>query len=165
MWKNVIGSLVFLLILIYAFGFTRWAHIETEIAIKAPPETVWATLTDFPAYPNWNPFIQKIEGTGAVGEKLTAEMHPLHMESAQTFSPKLLVVEPNKELRWLGKLGIPAIFDGEHYFEIEATETGSRLVNGERFRGLLLLAIDPEEFISSFEAANEAMKMQIEAAN
>ena len=58
------------------------------------------------------------------------------MESAQTFSPEVLVAEPAKELRWLGKLWIPAIFDGEHYFEIEATETGSRLVNGERFRML-----------------------------
>lgn len=33
-----------------------------------------------------------------------------------TFKPKILIVEPNKEFRWKGKLGINGIFDGKHYF-------------------------------------------------
>ena len=35
------------------------------------------------------------------------------------FKPRVLKAEPNRELRWLGHLGIPGLFDGEHIFTIE----------------------------------------------
>ena len=162
MLLKILAGIAILVAAIYAFGFTLTAEIRTEIDIEAPPEKVWAVLTDFRAYPEWNPFIQKIEGTAAVGETLNAEMHPLHMDSAQSFSPEVLVADENKELRWLGDLLLPGIFDGEHFFQIEATETGSRLVNGENFRGILLLAFDMDDFLPSFEAANEALKKRVE---
>jgi uncharacterized protein YndB with AHSA1/START domain len=31
--------------------------LHTEIEIEASPDRVWKTLTDFAAYPDWNPFI------------------------------------------------------------------------------------------------------------
>nr|WP_255305408.1 SRPBCC family protein [Acidithiobacillus ferrivorans] len=34
-------------------------QIETNIEITATPERVWSILMDFPAYPQWNPFISK----------------------------------------------------------------------------------------------------------
>lgn len=162
MFNKILAGIVILVIAIYAFGFTQAAEIRTEIDIEAPPEKVWAVLTDFGAYPDWNPFVRKIEGSAAVGETLNAEMHPLHMDSSQSFSPEVLVADENKELRWLGKLLLPAIFDGEHIFQIEKTETGSRLINSEKFRGILLLAINTDDFVPSFKAANEALKKRVE---
>ncbi len=164
MFKRILAGIVILVLAVYAFGFTQTAEIRTEIDIEAPPEKVWAVLTDFESYPDWNPFIRKIEGRAAVGETLSAEMYPLHMDSSQSFSPEVLVVDESKELRWLGKLLLPAIFDGEHIFRIEQTETGSRLMNGENFRGILLLAFDMDDFVPSFEAANEALKKRVEEA-
>ena len=32
--------------------------------------------------------------------------------------PTVLVAEPGRELRWLGRLFVPRLFDGEHRFEI-----------------------------------------------
>jgi len=37
-------------------------HIATEILIQAPPTRVWQVLTDFGAYPQWNPFIVSLQG-------------------------------------------------------------------------------------------------------
>jgi hypothetical protein len=35
------------------------------------------------------------------------------------FKPKILKYEPEKEIRWLGKLWIPKIFDGEHSLKLK----------------------------------------------
>src|SRR5437870_334548 len=46
---------------------------------------------------------------------------------------------PNRELRWLGRLGLPRLFDGEHIFQIEPLgPTRTRFIQRERFRGLLV---------------------------
>lgn len=44
-------------------------EIKTEILINAAPEKIWAILTDFDNYPNWNPFIKTIEGRVEIGSK------------------------------------------------------------------------------------------------
>ena len=41
-----------------------------------------------------------------------------------TMHPTVPVAEPGRELRWLGRLGLPGVFDGEHRFEIHETEPG-----------------------------------------
>ncbi len=51
-------------------------EIKTEIEIAATPEQVWSILTDFSAYPQWNPFIRSINGTVKTGERLTAFIQP-----------------------------------------------------------------------------------------
>lgn len=50
-------------------------QIETRVVINASPEQVWATLTDFQAYPDWNPFIVKLKGKPAVGTTLEAHLN------------------------------------------------------------------------------------------
>jgi hypothetical protein len=36
-----------------------------------------------------------------------------------TFTPTVLIVEPGRELRWIGRIGPGGIFDGEHTFTIQ----------------------------------------------
>jgi hypothetical protein len=38
-------------------------QIKTEIEISAPPSRGWEILTDFPHYPDWNPFILEVKGS------------------------------------------------------------------------------------------------------
>ena len=40
-------------------------QVETEIDIAAPPERVWEVLTDFAAFPGWNPMLPEVRGTPA----------------------------------------------------------------------------------------------------
>ncbi|MGH2597543.1 MAG: SRPBCC family protein [Actinomycetota bacterium] len=37
-------------------------ELRAEIEIDADPDTVWSVLMDFGASPEWNPFIDPIEG-------------------------------------------------------------------------------------------------------
>ena len=79
----------------------------------------------------------------------------------------MLAAEPGRELRWLGRVGAPRVFDGEHRFAIAPTAGGSRLVHEERFSGVLvpLLARSlRRDLPAAFERANRALKARAEAA-
>ncbi len=89
--------------------------IETSVEINAPAAVLWGLLTDFVQMPTWNPFITAISGNPAVGERLSVTIAPPG-KSAMRFAPKVLAARPERELRWLGHLLVPGLFDGEHYF-------------------------------------------------
>ena len=42
-------------------------QLEATTEIDAPPPEVWAVLTDFDRYPDWNPFIRAIVGDCEAG--------------------------------------------------------------------------------------------------
>ena len=114
------------------------AEIRHEIEIDAPASAVWAVLTDWARYPDWNPFVTSLEGERREGAGLGVRIAPPGGRP-MTFRPTLLTVRDQQELRWLGRLLVPGLFDGEHAFEIRPLADGrSLLVQSERFRGLLV---------------------------
>lgn len=140
-------------------------HIETEIEIDAPAERVWDILTDFQEYPNWNPFIKELGGKPAVGEKLRMFIQPPGGKGIG-IKPTVLKSDENRELRWLGKILISGLFDGEHYFRIEPIhENRARFVHGENFSGILvgLFAKSLDEgTLRGFQEMNAALKKRAE---
>jgi len=142
-------------------------HIRTEIDIAASPDTVWRVLADFSAYPEWNPFVRAISGKQAPGTRLNVTVQPEGGE-AMSFKPRLLVFEPQRELRWKGHLLAPGVFDGEHYFQLaEPSPRQVRFVHGEVFSGFLVplvfrgsMRADTER---GFAAMNQALKVRAEA--
>lgn len=141
--------------------------IEAEIEIRASTERVWKLLTEFASYPQWNPFVRSIEGDLVVGQKLKVFIQPPG-SGGMRFRPTLLVVSPARELRWRGRLLLPGVFDGEHYFKLEPTPNGTVLVRqGERFTGVLVpLARKSLDGATrqGFIAMNEALKREAEGA-
>lgn len=112
-------------------------RLTTEVDITAPPEEVWRHLTDLDAFPEWNPFITRAEGAVEVGQRLTIRLEPPGGKP-MTFRPTVTVVEPGVALEWLGRLGIPWLFDGRHRLDLSPTPEGTHLVHHESFRGLLV---------------------------
>lgn len=113
-------------------------ELHTEVVICAAAGTVWDVLTDFARYPEWNPFIFSIEGKLAVGERLSVRFAGGELKNV-TFRPTVLYIEKLREVRWLGHLLLPLLFDGEHRFAIEPLDDASvRFVQQEVFSGLLV---------------------------
>ena len=140
-------------------------ELRTEIEFDGTPEGVWAVLADLPAYPEWNPFIEKIDGELRVGGKLDVRLQPVD-ERGITLHPTVLAAEPGRELRWLGHLMVPGIFDGEHRFRIEEAGPGRvRFVQSERFGGILLpflwRKIRDGGTAKGFRAMNEAIARRV----
>ncbi|HYP62150.1 MAG TPA: SRPBCC domain-containing protein [Thermomicrobiales bacterium] len=140
-------------------------QIRTEIDIAAEPEQVWDVLQNFDAYPEWNPFIPEITGPIEEGERLNVRLQPPEGKGMR-FRPRVLEVAPGRALRWLGHLGIPGLFDGEHRFLIEPVGPNRvRFVQEERFSGLLvplILRFAGSGTRRGFEAMNAALKSRVE---
>ena len=140
-------------------------ELHTEIEINASPERVWDILADLAAYPRWNPFIRHISGKLEVGERLEVRLEPPGGRGI-TLRPTVLSAEPNRQLRWLGHLLVPGIFDGEHTLATEPLdENRVRFVQHEVFKGVLvpLVARSLANTLCGFEEMNGALKEQAEA--
>lgn len=142
-------------------------ELKTEVEIAAPLEVVWDTLTDLAAYPDWNPFIVSAEGRAEVGGRLTNRMQPPGGQGI-TFKPTVTVVEPLVAFEWLGRLGLPGIFDGRHRFDLAPSNSGGTLVKqSEQFDGVLVglmrTSLDTKTR-AGFEAMNAALKARAESA-
>lgn len=140
-------------------------QLETEIQINAPAEMVWKVLIDFHAHPIWNPFIKELRGKPVEGEKLRVFIKPPGGKG-MVFKPTVLMAEENRELRWLGRLFVPGLFEGEHYFKIEPVgEDSVRFIHGEIFSGILvrLFASSLDQgTLAGFREMNEALKKRAE---
>ena len=140
-------------------------ELKTAIEIDATPDQVWDVLMDFGAYGDWNPFVTSLSGEARTGETLTVQLEPPDGRG-MTVRPTVQRAERATEFRWLGRLGLPRIFDGEHIFELEAHDGGTRFVQREEFRGVLvapLLAWVGKSTEAGFIQMNEALKARVEA--
>jgi len=140
--------------------------LETHVFINAPAERVWSLLTDFPEYHRWNPFITSVQGRPDVGKKLEVSIQPVGAKGMR-FRPTVLAVEKHRELRWKGKLLLPGLMDGEHYFKLEPKPDGGVLFQqGELFSGILVPLFKGSldgPTRQGFIAMNEALKREAEA--
>ncbi|MDD9933380.1 MAG: SRPBCC domain-containing protein [Myxococcales bacterium] len=140
-------------------------ELRTETEIAAPPEVVWAVLTDAESFGDWNPFIHEMDGALQVGGQLRVTVGAPG-KSRMTFKPQVLTADENRELRWRGKLLVRGVMDGEHVFELQPTEDGTRFLHYEHFSGVLvplLKGMLERDTLPGFEAMNEALKARAEA--
>jgi hypothetical protein len=136
-----------------------------QIEIQATAERVWELLTDFASFPTWNPFIRRASGEIKAGARLEVFIQPSGA-GGMKFQPTVKKAEPDRELRWLGHLVLPGLFDGEHIFTIEPLEESRvRFTQREIFTGLLVplfargLDTDTQR---GFEEMNQALKARAE---
>lgn len=142
-------------------------ELVTEIDIRASAARVWEVLADLSSYPAWNPMIRQASGELRPGARLTVRFQP-EGSRGHTFRPKLLVVEPGRELRWLGWPRFPGLFDSEHYWRLAELEDGkTRLAHGVVVYGLLAPLAGRLMLRTSkgpFEAMNKAHKERAEGS-
>ena len=157
-------------ILVYQINAKQWfalafsKQLSSEIMIDSSAQRVWALITDFDGFPRWNPFIRRAAGEVRTGARLEVLIQPSGTKGT-TFHPKVLKVEPNRELRWLGRLYVPWLFDGEHALIIEPSgESSVKFIQREKFTGLLvpLARSTLRDTQRGFEEMNRALKQQAE---
>lgn len=139
--------------------------IQTEIEVLASAARTWDVLTATAEWPQWNPFVVELSGRLEVGSPLSVRLK-LPGRNAMAMRPVVTKVEPGREFRWRGKLGIAGIFDGEHGFRVTPDGEGRcRFEQFENFSGLLvlpILAMIGTDTRAGFESMNKALKARAE---
>ncbi len=139
--------------------------IRSAIEIRAPLETVWSVLTDFAAYPEWNPHVRRVQGTVEYGARITIHTRPPGGRLI-VMRPHVVTWEPPKELRWRSTFVSESLFSGEHGFRLEPITTGRvRFVQDETFSGMLVplySRLRLPRTRTGFDDTNEALRDRAE---
>ena len=137
--------------------------ITTHVTVDSPVEGVWAVLTTLPAYGEWNPFITSASGMLALGERLDLTIHPPGGRPMR-FKPWVTAVDQHRYVEWLGRVGMPGIFDGRHSFTLTPLTGGRTLLQqSETLSGALvpLAGSVLDRTREGFEQMNEALGRRV----
>ena len=140
-------------------------QLDATAEIDAPPEKVWAIITDLSSFDLWNPFIVRAGGDLRPGGRLHVTLQVPDMRPV-SFRPRLLAVEPGRLIRWRGVTGVRGLFDGVHSLSVEALPDGrSRFRTHEDVTGVLLPVLGKvvRRTQRGFELFAEAVKARAEA--
>lgn len=139
-------------------------EVRTEIEINASPARVWAILTDFARFPDWNPFVTRVEGVPRAGANLRIEVR-LPGSRPLKFKPLVIKAEAERELSWAGTMPLGA-FRGEHFYRIEKiSESKVRFIHGEHFSGWMvgiIWRLQGASIEAAYELMNAALKKEAE---
>lgn len=139
--------------------FRMECSVATRIA--APPERIWALLTNAKDFPRWNPTVTSIGGEIRAGERLVLKV-PTAPE--RTFKPRVTTFEPARKMVWSD--GAAPMFKGVRTWTLEPRTDGTTLFTmHEVFRGLMLpmIAKTLPDFGAVFEQYASALKREAEA--
>jgi uncharacterized protein YndB with AHSA1/START domain len=139
-------------------------RIETSVSIAAPPERVWDVLTDFGAFPDWNPLVLRAAVEARVGARLRLLIaQPDGSGVRRRLSARIDEWRPGERLGWTG--GPWPIFRGHHWFDLTPQDGGTLLRHGETMSGLypwLSRRTIGARFRPGYEAMNEALVRRLE---
>src|SRR5688572_9571521 len=139
-------------------------RIETSLLLSAPPGRVWQVLTDFAAFPEWNPLVLRIEGEARAGSRLRLLIaQPDGSAVRRRLSARIDEWRPGERLGWTG--GPWPIFRGHHWFDLTARDGGTLFRHGETMSGIypwLNRRTIGGRFRPGYEAMNEALARRLE---
>ncbi len=139
-------------------------RIETSIRIAAPPDRVWAVLTDLAGYARWNPWVVEVAGSLAPGSILA--LRSVHAPGQKpTPSRVRLVSAAFPEMHWEGGHEDATYFRGNRRFRCAGDGDGCLFRQEEAFTGAAAEAIlrhHGDRIRANFERFNEALKQAAE---
>ncbi len=130
-----------------------------EIEIASEPEAVWDVLTDFAAWPSWNPDVKSMAFEGGLAEGAAFRWKA----GPGTITSTIRRVERPRLIGWTGRtLGTSAV----HVYRLEPLGRGTLVRTEESLDGpIARLARRPlrRMLTASLEAGLRALKTRVEA--
>ena len=113
-------------------------HYRDAVVVDAPRSAIWALLTEFDRYDEWNPYIVDGTGSAVAGAKLELAFRTEGDVSSETEGATVLIVRPRRKLEWETRELAPGILDREQIFRVLPRDDGRwDVVQEVRLEGLL----------------------------
>ena len=130
-------------------------YIST-IGIDAPPEDVWAILTDAAGYQAWNPEIIHLDGSMTLNGRIKARVK-LGDGAIRTVPMRVTELKPHSRMEWTGGLPL-GLFVGRRTFTVMPKGPGAEfklhLVMSGPLSGPIIKSVgDRQPEVDSFAAA------------
>ena len=135
-------------------------EFTASTTISASPEAIWEVLVKTDAYPEWDPFCDKIEGQVGLGSKLKAFSK---LSPGRGFKVKVTELDENRRMTWEG--GMPfGLFKGVRTFTIKPNGDSTAFELREVFSGPMLKLIGGSlpDMTEAFEKFCEGLKARAE---
>ena len=135
-------------------------HCKVDAKIEAPPEIVWALLTDAKKFPQWNSTVKGIDGEIREGARLRLYVPG----TTRTFTPRVSDLVPKSRMIWSD--GIAPIFKGVRTFKLQVRTGGSTdFTMEEHFSGIVFALVKRmlPDFRPIFEAYASDLKRESES--
>lgn len=131
--------------------------IQTDVEIHASASRVWAILTDFDRYYEWNPFVTAIRGELRRGELLDLTLEPPDTHPFRLQSKVLEVTVP-------GSIALRCAERSDHRIELDPLPGGVHLTQLQRYEDELPVeqAYQTDRLNLGFEIMNAALKARAE---
>lgn len=89
------------------------SHPSAEVDIDAPLDTVWQVMTDVDRYPDWNPFVVRVEGVRPLAVGTPIKLHVEFAGGKQVVSPeRITALEPPSDDGATRRAAMAYVFEG-----------------------------------------------------
>lgn len=110
--------------------------IEHRLGLPVPAEAIWAVISDFKHWSEWNPLYPRAEGVLRIGAQLSMDL-ALPGQAVRAIKPVILDWVPNEQIHWRLSLA-SGLVKTTRFLEIEIlAERNCIFANGEVFDGPL----------------------------
>jgi uncharacterized protein YndB with AHSA1/START domain len=109
------------------------ASFSTAVEIAAPPERVWAVMTDVERWPEWTASTTSVVRNDA-GPLRVGSRTRIHQPKLRAADWEVTAVEPGKSFTWVTRSPGVSVTG---YHAVEAAARGSRALVSIQFAGLL----------------------------
>jgi hypothetical protein len=140
-------------------------RIRTHHYLSRSPAEVWAVLTDFGRYAEWNPLNIWASGEARPGARVAMRFVDAGGGKGKVIAQTVTITtfEPERRLAWTGR--VPLLFSGRHFFELETARGGTDLTHGEDLSGLipkLFSRARIERQKRAYEMMNQALERRLD---
>jgi hypothetical protein len=111
-------------------------EIKGSIDIDAPLGRVWQVVTDFKSYPEWNPWVIRMDGESKVGSKVAITVKAPGRRDTN-FTSEVLKIQPSQEILMRGTI-LKGMLGDDHLFKFESiNESRTSFFQSVAFKGAL----------------------------
>ena len=147
---------------------------SAAVDIDAPLDTVWAVMTDTDRYPEWNPFVVRVEADGPAAVGTPIKLHVVFNSGKRVVSPeRVTVLRPPYDDGGTRRATLAYVYEGlpaklglvrgtrwQHLWQDEGAPT--RYWTVELFRGPLVALAGPGRVEEGFRSHAEALRARAE---